>query len=334
MEWFYNLFNIYLLGAHGSRTADKLAKMENDRAFRLKFIQYIQDAMRRYHIDGLTDTMDERTILQSLLWYGSVVFMEKEGNLISLAGAPSGKGFNCYGRPASAWVYSKNGTFNEEIDLYLPGREQSTFLGKTNTQRVVGKAYQGVIVYESETMTSFVQQVMYYAQIVADTFRTLDVCRAHLKNPYIIACEESIIPSVKKYFKDRDNNLEYVISSGVFPADKVAVLPLQTTPEALKSATELIEWYESKFHELCGFDSNPQIDKKGENLIEAEVTQNADFTRVRKDTFMSVIQRGLDDVNKCYGTSLKVVKGTRDDIIGEEEEEDMIDEERDTSEEV
>jgi len=308
MLWFNNLFNIYLLGNDaGNMTNKKLAKMKNNIAFQNQFALKVLDGEHRYYIEGLPESCSQRVVLQSLLWYGSVVFFEKDGSLIALPGVPTGQAFNVYGDPAEAWVFSAVGQYNQPVKLYLPGSDENAFLKNT----IAGKAgndYKGVYVRENDLCYPFIRHVIWYAEAVADSMRTLDVCRQNIKQPYIITAEESIVNSVKEFFKQRDINQDYIISSGVFPADKIALLPFETNADNLDNATELIDWYENKWRELCGFENNGQIDKKGENLISTEVDVNNEYTWISVDKSMDTIQRGLDNVNKLFGTNMQVKK--------------------------
>lgn len=304
--WYNGLFNIYL-GANdmGKMTKTKLNKLKNNYLYQITFTRLMHDALNRYTLKKLPDTMSERVVLQSFLWYGSVIMFEKDGAYVSLPGVPSGKGWNAYGDTAEAWVFSMNGVFNEPVDIYLPGEDKSSFLKRTTSGFNAAKP-RGVLVRENATMFPFINTVMYYSQAISDSMRTLDVCRQNIKQPFIITAEESIVNSVKKFFDERDNNNEYIISSGVFAADRISLLPIQTNSDSLNAATELVDWYENKYRELCGIDNNSQIDKKGENLIQSEVSVNDMYTQNSVDKCIEYIQSGLDDVNKLFGLDIRV----------------------------
>jgi len=313
MLWYDNIFNINLLagwqgpGHSKPMTNRKLADMKNNIMFQNSFARKVLDALHRYYIEGLPESCSQRVVLQSLLWYGSVVFFEQEGGLIALPGVPTGQAFNVYNDPAEAWVFSAVGQYNKAVKLYLPGSDENAFLKNTIAGKA-GNEYKGVYVRENDIRFPFINHVIFYAEAIADSMRTLDVCRQNIKQPFIIACEESVVNSVKEFFKHRDNNENYIIDTGVFPADKISLLPFDTNADNLKNATELIDWYENKWRELCGFKNNSQIDKKGENLIQAEVDVNDEYTYITVDESMACIQKGLDDVNKLFGTNMHVRK--------------------------
>lgn len=294
-------------------TVKKLAKYKNNIAFQMKFMEFVGDALNRYKITGLPDTCNERVVKESLLWYGDVFFFEKFGNLVALPGLPDGSSINTYGDYAGAYVFAPNGV-NERIKLILPNVGNNKFLERT----IQGQEHsdgEGVLVRENAMIYPFMKTVVFYADAIADTMRTLDVCRENIKRPFIVTAEESVVPSVRQYFKNVANNESYVISSGVFPADKVSVIPFDNNPQYCDTASSLIDWYEQKFREQCGFQNmGGQIDKKGENLISEEVTQNDQYTDNKITQALYWLNAGFDLVNSNFGTNIRAERN--DDIPG------------------
>lgn len=314
--WFDSLFNINLLcGDMGKKTQKKLVKMKNTIVWQNVFARLLQDALDRYHFEGLPETISERVFLQALLWYGGCAIFEKDDALLCLPCAQSGDGFNIYGDPASAWVFSMTGQLNENVKLYLPGSDETAFLKNTVTGKQTGET-RGVYIRENAISFPFIQQVLFYADVIADTYRALDVCRENAKQPFIVVAEESIIESVKRFFEQRSENYTAIVSSGVFPADKIRLLPFESNSENIKNMTALIDWYFNKFKELCGVkNSGGNIDKKGENLITAEVEVNDEYTDLSIENSLKYIQKGLDDVNKLYGTNIRVVSNFNTETV-------------------
>lgn len=311
MFWFNNLFNIYI--DKKNKSVSKLAKFRNDFTFQLKFMDFVNDALHRYKITGLPETVSERVVLESLLWYGSVVFFEKYNNLLALPGLPDGSGINVYGDFAGAYVYGATG-YNERINLVLPGSDNNKLLATTVSGQKITEG-SGVLVRENPLMYPFMNTVLYFTECVSDSLRTLDVSRENIKRPYIITAEDMVIPTVKRYFNNVKNNENYIISSGVFPADKISILPFEYNSDYLKAATSLVDWYDQRFREACGIrNMGGQIDKKGENLISAEVTQNDDYTKHRSDLVLTSINRGLDIVNQYFGVNIQAKEYEYEDI--------------------
>lgn len=302
MYWYNNIFNIWLNPK--DTTLKKLAKWKNNFVFQNEFTKLTQDALNRYKINNTPDTVSDRVVLQSLLFYGYVFFFKKNGNLLALPGLPDGSGINPYGDFAGAYVYGANG-YNERITLKMPGADDSAFLAKT----IEGTTYRdgiGIMVRENPMMYPFINWTYYFADCIADTMRTIDVCRQNIKRPFIITAEESVVPTVKKYFENVADNVNYIVSSGVFPADKITVQPFDSNPEYVKTASSLVDWYEQKYREYCGVENmGGNIDKKGENLVTAEVTANDQYTHQSVDQVLEYINKGLEEVNKAFGTDMK-----------------------------
>lgn len=301
----------------------KLAKYENDVVFQNTFNSLLGDALSRYELEGAPDTISRRTVMQALLWNATVFFFEKGNSLFALPGMPDGSGINVNGDFAGAYVYGQNG-FNEKINLIIPGADDSDLLLKTSS----GVSYKdgtGVMIRENDQMFPFLNILIKYSFWIADTMRTLDVCRQNAKRPYIISAEQSVVESIKKYFEHRDNNEDYIISTGIFPADKVHIEPLQNNPDFTHSASELIDWYTQRFREECGIKNlGAQVDKKGENLQTAEITYNDEYTQGKIKQCLQCLNEGMDLVNKSFGTSMRFVERRAFKETKEEKQEENI----------
>lgn len=305
MFWYDGIWQIPLDIGGSRKNRKRLADFKNMLSFQIVFQRLAEDSVNRYEIEGLPETISKRVVLQSLLWHGNVIFFEKGGNLFALPGCPSGE-YNVYGEPAMAEVYSVNGYFNEPVKLYLPGSDEASFLKRTD--RTAPAQAKGVIVWENKQRYPFINSVFYYSERIADTLRTLDVVRENIKTPQIFFCEESVKNSVERFLEDRESNMSAIISTGVFEVDKVKTVPIDPKGTALSDITALVEWYENKFRELCGTENNGQMDKKGENLVQAEVEVNDQYTELGVDKCIETMQEYFDYVNDIFGTSITVKK--------------------------
>lgn len=296
---------IYLTGKQNK----KMRKMENAYTQQLVFVQLCNLALQRYHINGLPDTISERTILQSLLWYGSCVFFKKDDHIFALPGVPTGDGFNIYGDPGSAWVFSRyNGKMYDAVKLYIPGSDEAVFLKELIGSKQTGTPA-GVIVWENSMRYPFINSVEYFSKCIADCYRTLDITRYWLKRPLLLSGPEESAESVKKVIQDLDENPNAVYLSDKLGINKTTQLfNTNANGQNLQDITGLLEWYESTFRSMCGIDSNTQMDKKGENLIKAEITVNDQYQAISLDESLKEIQKWLDVVNKFFSMDLQVEK--------------------------
>ena len=303
--WFNDYTLISMQGANKSRK--KLTKLENDILFITVFMRLFNDAINRYKFTGLPDTVNQRVLLESLCIYGNATFFDEKGSILCLPSVPSGKGYNMYGEPTSAWVFSKNGLFNKEIDLFIEGGINTPILNKGTGNIDLPATKKGVMMWETYSRYPFINEVIYYAKAISDTLRTLDVDRKWLKRPFIPVCEESIVPSVEKMLKSMFDNEDFIpVSTGVLDIQKFDIKPIDVQPAIIQSTMEMCEWYENKFREVCGVNSNTQVDKKGENLISDEVHANDDYTEKKEDTTIECISHYLDIINSEFGLSIKV----------------------------
>ena len=309
----------YFLVGLGKPTHKKLTQLQNHKMFAQTFMRLMDTAMRRYRLRGLPDTCSERVILQSLITHGNIVFFKDPqfgDNVLALPGCPSGKGFNINGDPVSAWVYSKNGRVNHDVDLFIKGADEAKKMSEGSIVTNSAQKPVGVMVWENETRFPFIETVLYFATSISDTYRTIDVDRMWLKHPFIPVCEESMVASVKEVFSKMLSNEELIpVSTGMQEIDRVDFHDVVGMDVSMKAAMELVDWYEQKFREACGFKSNAQVDKKGENLTEDEVGMNLDYTEKTTNDLIDYLQEQIDFVNEVLGTSITV-----EEVEGDEED--------------
>ena len=313
----------------GAKSSKKINKMKNITAFMNVFSALSNEALHgRYSIEGLPESCDERVVLESFLWYGACGFFKKADQVMALPGLPTSN-YTLYGYPTKMTVWGRNG-HTETIKLFIPHGDNASLVRETTDGVVESKEGTGVWVRENELCYPFINYVIDFAEKIADTYRTLDVTRANIKRPYVITAEESIIESVKTWFNKRDSNEEYIISSGVFPADKIKLLPFDQNPENIRDCTGLIDFYYAKFRELEAISAAPAtIDKKAEITI-PELNQNSGAQSAIANSVRNVLQRELDFCNEKLGTNMRVVdkieqkkKGEQNNDFRSERNEDL-----------
>lgn len=317
---FYPL--ISLDGIDGQIKEKYRTAYENSTTFMNIFQQNLLLAMERFHFEGLPEGLNGRVMLQSLLWYGNVCIFspDKSNDIESLVALPSAPGsmFNIYGDPAEAFVYGRNGMLTEGVKLHIPHSEcKSARLltsGKTWTEKG-----NGVVIWENKNRYPFIWQIYMYSKGMADCLRTIDVARRYIKVPVmVVAAENSKVPSIKKAFEAVNTNEPIVVVSESLRDDDLQIIPIATAAEGAKTATELYTWYENYFLTLCGYNASNQLDKKGANLVNAEININNEREDASLQKSIACVQEYLDIANDYFGTNIKVVS----DYFNEEGEED------------
>lgn len=321
--WFLNnnFSNIFIDGQ--GKTAKKLAKYKNVIEFQNIFSLLCNEALTQMPvIEGLPDTINARVIRESILWHGGFVIFEKNGSYLALPGHPTGN-FTLYGDPVAANVYGRNG-FIEEVPLYIPNGYDKTVREKTGGGEAPEEG-KGVWIRANNLVFPFVEYVIEYADKIADTLRTLDITRANIKRPYVVVAEESIMNTVKAFFNSRDNNEDFIISSGVFPADKIKLLPFDTNAENLRDCTMLVEWYYSQFRQIIGVSSPGTVDKKAE-VTTAELFSHEGVEQLHIKMIDDVLTEGIEFANKSLGLNLSIKSPEPEETkIKKEDDSDVTD---------
>lgn len=300
----------YLAISLPSTSNKRINKYKNRETFQNTFIHNMLTALDRYHIEGLPDTCDERVVLQSLLWYGKVLFFEKSGNVFALPCVNTSEGFTVYGYWISAAWLGLNG-MSEKTMLKIPS--DANFLKRIITNNRTFTDGNAVLVRENSVMYPFINYVWQYSDYMADTLRTLDTGRVHLKHPYVITAEQSVVNTVKAWLSDTKDNQDIIVNTGVFPADKVNIQDLKVTGDTINCIKELYEWYEAQFLGLCGIAHNAGSDKKGENLLTTEIGVDSESDNTNINISLKCIQQDLDLVNETFNLNLKVVSEHTED---------------------
>lgn len=350
----YNNTNYYML-SRALKTGDakqifpkknrkKIKAMYNNNfVFQNTFNRLIGEYLGDDDYENLPPGVTSRQIKISMLYFGCNIFTDRIDyngkrmpGIYSVSGYPSGKGYNINGDPLSAWICSMfNGKIVQEVDLYVPGTKQAPLVGKGIAEDISENPH-GVIVWANEERYPAIWTVLWYALVITDSLRTLDISRFWLKRPVIFTADKELMNSINEIINDMEDNEEYTIASASMAkvTQQTQLLNTNVNGQNLQDITGLIEWLESKYREWRGIDNNAQMDKKGENLITQEITVNDQYQRLNVDKNCRIIDKGIDTANELFGTDMKHVsyiqkdnkehetseKQTTDEIKREDEE--------------
>lgn len=319
MLTYANFNDMWLIDVTKSKSYNKIAKQRNRHVFMNELMHEVDMFMYAFRIDGMPDTGSERAAKEAILWYGGYVPFKEGNNVLTLPGLPNGDGLNMYSDYGGAHVFGADG-FNEDIPLLLPGADKAKALAHT----VGGSRYKeprGVMVRANTNLYPFINYLYYYADAIADTMRSLDVCRQHIKRPFVITAKKAMIPTIEEQDRQIQDNQPFVINTGTFPVDSINFTPITGIPECIQAASQLIDWYKQQFRELIGYDNlGGQIDKKGENLITQEVTYNQEATDASLGSLLYWLNIGHEEANRLLGTNLKAVKNVRNNDSGTDDQ--------------
>ena len=293
----------------------KKSKYLNRQEFCMWLAYFAEMGINRYKITGdYPETIDERTILQSLFWYGSFTIFNDGGVTLALPGLGASD-LTIYGYPRKVNVFGRNG-YNKQISLYqMAGNEQIVNKG-TSGLNFPDKS--GFWLLEKKFSYPLANYAILTAERVADAMRAMDVIRTTMKTPFVAFTIEEMVRTVKQYFENIKDNDDLIISTGVFDPSKVQIQPLDVKPENLKAMRELVEWYSAQYLNLCGIYSNPASDKK-ERLLVDEVNANDEETQNNVNSEVDFLNEQLKVVNKIMGFNMRMEAnyGTDKNIRGD-----------------
>ena len=310
--WFNDIATIDLTYCQATK-AKKKTLLQNYREFWQWLAYFSELGINRYKITGdYPDSLDERTILQSLFWYGSFCLFNDNGVWLSLPGLPASD-LTVYGYPTKINVFGRNG-YNKTIGLIQYAGEEKQVTKGISDVPVLDK--KGFWVQEKKFMYPLANSALITAERVADAMRSIDVMRVLLKSPFVVFCIEEMRRTVEEYFKNIKDNDDLIISTGVFDPSKVQVSALEFNPENVKVMRELVEWYLAQYLNFCGVNSNPASDKQ-ERLLVDEINANDEETDNNVKPEIEFMNNQLDIINDFTGWSMKMEVNYNDkDIQG------------------
>lgn len=299
--WFNDIATIDLTYCQATK-AKKKTLLQNYREFWQWLAYFAEMGINRYKLTGdYPETLDERTILQSLFWYGSFTIFNDNGVWLSLPGLPASD-LTVYGYPTKINVFGRNG-YNKTVGLIqYAGDEKAVNKGISDVPVYDKK---GFWVQEKKFMYPLANSALITAERVADAMRSIDVMRVLLKSPFVVFCIEEMRRTVEEYFKNIKDNDDLIISTGVFDPSKVQVSALEFNPENVKVMRELVEWYMAQYLNFCGVNSNPASDKQ-ERLLVDEINANDEETDNNTKPEVEFMNEQLDIVNELTGWSMQM----------------------------
>ena len=256
-----------------------LAKKRNNDVF-MDYLTRMEDiAINMFEWKGIPDTVDERYIEYVLCEYGYMVYFNDEviGDLV--ATAMIGGQLDNYRIPKFRRAYANNGY---QKDL---------------TEK------DSVLIFNNYLHLPSMNNIILYAQRLADIDRTIEVNTRAQKTPVLITCEESQLFTMKQVYEQCDENMPVIFGgknldlSGInsintvapFVADKLYTLKRQI-------------WNE--FLSIYGVE-NANSEKK-ERLVTDEVVSNLGGVQAQRYVMLNARRQAAKQINKMFGTDIEV----------------------------
>lgn len=311
---FYNwAFTAFINGSgKNAFTKSQLANVqecyETENVFRLMVAHYMQLLMSQGHFKTKQPGINTRTMELSCIINGCVILRNKikagETEIKGLYAQPGyGIGiFNSNMDPLYAFVTYLNGSNGQQISLYPPGYQAEANMYASDGKKVNDPS--GFIVWDNDMRIPPMLYILQYAAYVTQAYRTLDTTVFWLDRPVIfLANNKKIADDINKVIIEMGNHKKWSIQSGAISNASQATQFINTNANGqnLKDITGIIQWYDSQFLALFGFKTNAQFDKKGENLMTAEVEINDEVEYISKHARADCKKKYLEEAKKLPG---------------------------------
>ena len=146
-----------------------------------------------------------------------------------------------------------------------------------------------------------------YASIIAEIDLSISVANINLRIPTIAsATNDATAKKAQMFFDDiKKGKLGVIFDSGMMGEDTFKTSPYaSTSTNIITDLIELRNYYEAEFYKEIGL--NQTNNMKRESLNDDEIAANEDTLKPLIDDMLEQRQIAIDEVNKMFGTNIKV----------------------------
>lgn len=255
-----------------------LSDLLNDLTYKVLFDKFKMIAVNMFEWSGLPDGLEEKYIEQLLFDDGKAIFFRDSGMSYMCLKADNGAHLNVYGEPLGWWATGYN------YHKYY-------------------KAEKCVIISNNKPRIPTRQFITFYANKLTEAERTTDVNVKACKTPFIFACDDKDVLTLKQIFRKVDGNEPAIYADRGLKLESIQVF--QTGVKFL--GNELQDYKHTVENELLTFlgVNNVSVDKK-ERLITSEAESNDELIQSFCDIQLEARKRACEEINKMFGLTVSV----------------------------
>lgn len=246
-------------------------------------------ALNTFKWTGLPETIEERHIERVLFHEGKALFFEDKLDGFLCLPCGFGQGVNVYGDPLSYHATGFN--YHKKVP-----------------------ASDAVLIENNKLRMPTQLAIFYFAKQLYELVRTRDVNVKTLKAPFIVACDDKNVLTMKKILEEIDSNNFAIFGDKSFNLEE-AVKVLQTGVKCLTA--ELTDAYHDIMNEALTYlgINNANTDKR-ERLITSEAESNNQFIDSCAEMFLEARKRACEAINDKFGLNISVeLRNQREPII-------------------
>ena len=248
-----------------------LSDLLNDLTFRTIYDKFRLIAVNMYEWENLPAGIEARHIENLLFEHGKAIFFRDPSKSYMCLQAQPAENYNVYGEPLKWWA-----------------------VGFGYRERYTQK--NSVIINNNPLRLCTHDFLMFYVNKITEAERTMDVNIKRCKTPYIFACNDKDVLSVKQIFEKIDGNVPAIYTDRALNLETLQVLQTGVTflGDKLQDYKNSVE---SELLTFLGQNNNP-VDKK-ERLITDEAQSNNQLIASFADLGLTARQEACDKINKC-----------------------------------
>lgn len=261
-----------------ARKRANLSDLLNDLTFKTIYNKYRLIALNAYEWENLPAGIEERHIEKLLFEQGKAIFFRDPDKSYMCLQAQSAAEYNVNGDPLAWWAvgfgYRKKCTIKDAV------------LIRNNVMELCTNDF-----------------LMFYVNKITEAERTMDVNVKRCKTPYIFACNDKDLLSVKEIFREIDGNVPAIYTDRALNLESLQVL--QTGVKFMGNELQIYKGrVESELLTFLGQNNNP-VEKK-ERLITDEAQSNNQLIASFAELGLTARQKACEEINKMFGLNISV----------------------------
>lgn len=273
-----------------------LGSTEKQYNYYFKFL--LSKVCELFKIEGLPDSIDKNFLLVNLILSGQVAIAEINSKLYCLVGGEGGKP-NEYYRPTILTV-SNPVLGSHQFKIHQPKLEDNT-----------------AILIHLTPLDDFGPFGLFYglaplihqtATLLADNIVSINCSQVNSRVQSMVAADsEALRKSAEITMKRLYNGEPYAVVQQDL-IDRINVNPMvsSSNSNSIQQLVELQTFLVAEFYKNLGIKANG-INKK-ERMITDEINQQDNYISLSYNTMFESVKEGIEEVNKRYGTSIKLSK--------------------------
>lgn len=250
---------------------------DNKNVYDIYFKKFLEIASNVIKWD-MPDSIDTRFLELNLISKGVSVFFYDEvmEEFLCLPCTIGGR-FNVYNVPIDRVAYASNG-YNKKL---------------TNEN--------SVLIYNNYLRTPYMNEIMYYAKLVAEIEQTINVNIKSQKTPIMILCDEKTRLSMKQLYMLYDGNEPYIFANDKL--DPAAIQVINTNSPYVGDKLETLKTQVvSDFLNFMGVEQTATT--KRERLVTNEASSLVGIVEAQRNVMLNARQQAVTQINNMFGLNI------------------------------